>query len=466
MIAISPFLPLSVLAGLALASHAAVVGGAADGSIDLTRPDNYANQPVPDYITRDNTPQGNEVSDLGATLGRVLFYDKRLSRTDTVSCASCHQQEHAFSDPAVASLGVAGTTGRHSMRIINPRFSNERRFFWDERANNLEDQATQPIHDATEMGFSGQGGDPAFSELITKLAGIEEYQVMFTAVYGDGGVTENRMELALAQFMRSIQSFDSKYDVGRSITGNDGAPFPNFTAAENAGKQLFLAPPGGGPGPGPGGGGAGCAGCHQPPGFDIDPRSGNNGVISTFGTGMDISVTRSPTLRDMVDSNGVPHGGFMHNAQFATVAEVIEHYSAAIPDNVLLDNRLRRPALNLSPGQKANLEAFLRTLTGSNVYTDPKWSDPFDENGELSVVVLPTSGLEVTFNGVGEDREATVRLQQAVPHVEYVFQWSHDLDQWSSSPVTADFLGRVEVTIEAPVSEGRCFYRFAYLVNE
>lgn len=455
---------IGAVAGMALVAHAAVVGGNEGGTIDLTNPENYANQPVPDYITRDNTPQGNEVTDLGASLGRVLFYDKRLSRNDTVSCASCHQQEHAFSDTAVASQGVAGTTGRHSMRVINARFSNERRFFWDERAATLEDQATQPIHDATEMGFSGEGDDPPFSALTAKLAEIEEYQVMFTAVYGDGGVTENRMELALSQFMRSIQSFDSKYDAGRSQVDNDGAPFPNFTAAENAGKQLFLAPPGGGPGPGPRG--AGCATCHQPPGFDIDPNSGNNGVTGTFVNASDISVTRSPTLRDMVDQNGVPHGGFMHNAEFATVAEVIDHYNAEITDNPQLDRRLRRPGLNLSATDRSNLEAFLRTLTGSNVYTDPKWSDPFDQNGGLSVVVLPTGGLEVNFDGVGEQREATVRMDQGVPNVEYVFQASHDLDTWSSTPVTADRFGRVAVTIGAPASEGHCFYRFAYVVGD
>ena len=229
---------------------------AQEKTLDLTRPENYANQPVPAYITKDNTPAGNEITDLGATLGRVLFYDKRLSRNDTISCSSCHHQQNGFSDTATASSGVAGTTGRHSMRLINARFSDEMKFFWDERAASAEVQATQPIQDHVEMGFSGTDGDPDFSDLVTKLSAIEEYQVLFQGVFGEATINEERIGKAIAQFVRSLQSFDSKYDAGRAIR-NEGQPFPNFTASENTGKQLFLSPPNNG--------GAGCAGCHRPP---------------------------------------------------------------------------------------------------------------------------------------------------------------------------------------------------------
>ena len=110
--------------------------------LDLTRPANYANQPVPAYITKDNTPVDNGITDLGATLGRVLFHDKRLSRNNTISCASCHDQSNGFGDTATASVGVAGTTDRHAMRLVNARFSTEAKFFWDERAASAEAQAT------------------------------------------------------------------------------------------------------------------------------------------------------------------------------------------------------------------------------------------------------------------------------------------------------------------------------------
>jgi len=111
------------------------LSSAQEAVLDLTNLANYGAQVVPNYIAADNAPADNPISDIGATLGRVLFYDKRLSKNATVSCASCHQQDRAFSDPEIASSGVNGTTGRHSMRLINARFSNEEKFFWDERAD-------------------------------------------------------------------------------------------------------------------------------------------------------------------------------------------------------------------------------------------------------------------------------------------------------------------------------------------
>ncbi|WP_396161833.1 cytochrome c peroxidase, partial [Flavobacterium sp.] len=120
-------------------------------SLDLNNLANYGNQTVPPYITKDNS-QGNSITDKGATLGRVLFYDKNLSSNNTISCSSCHKQEFAFSDTNVASSGVNGTTGRHSMRLINSRFATETKFFWNERALNLETQTTMPIKDHGEMG--------------------------------------------------------------------------------------------------------------------------------------------------------------------------------------------------------------------------------------------------------------------------------------------------------------------------
>jgi cytochrome c peroxidase len=256
---------------------------AGDGIVDLTNLANYANQPIPTYIIRNNTPLNNPVTDAGATLGRVLFYDKRLSRNDTVSCSSCHQQARAFSDLGTASTGVSGTTGRHSMRLINARFGTVARFFWDRRATSLENQTTQPIQDHVEMGFSGTNGDPAFASLVSKLTAIDEYRVLFAMTFGDAAITEVRIQRALAQFVRSIQSFDSRFDAGLVAAGGDvRAPFPNFTGQENAGKQLYLNPPAPPPQPQTG---AGCAGCHRPPEFDIDPNSLNNGVTGRIGGG-------------------------------------------------------------------------------------------------------------------------------------------------------------------------------------
>lgn len=432
----------------------------AQSMLDLTRPANYANQSVPAYITRDNTPADNPVTDLGATLGRVLFYDKRLSRNATVSCASCHHQERAFGDSATASAGVAGVTGRHSMRLVNARFSDESRFFWDERADSAEDQATMPIQDHVEMGFSGTDGDPAFSDLIDRLSEIEVYQVLFEAVHGDPAVTEERIGKSLAQFVRSIQSFDSRYDEGRSSTGSDASSFPNFTQQENDGKNLFVRPPNVG--------GAGCAGCHQPPEFSIDPASGNNGVVGVIAGGTDTANTRAPSLRDLVAADGTPHGGFMHDASLATLQDVIDHYNA-IPAVVPgLDQRLARPLdqpqqLNLTSTEKNAIEAFLKTLTGSNLYTDEKWSDPFDAEGNLSYIILPTDSCEI--GRLDEDGTSqTLVSATGVPNVTYGLQTSEDLATWSTVPLKADEEGLLSALVPDETDHGSCYFRFIYPV--
>ena len=149
------------------------------GIIDLDNLYNYENQPIPSYITVDNMGQ-NVITDEAATLGRVLFYDKSMSSNYSTACASCHLQEFAFGDTAIVSVGANALTGRHSMRLVNARFSDEDRFFWDERAKNLEAQVTQPIQDHGEMGFSGTNGDPDLSDLIARLDTLDRYQNLFT----------------------------------------------------------------------------------------------------------------------------------------------------------------------------------------------------------------------------------------------------------------------------------------------
>src|SRR5690606_12856122 len=137
------------------------------------------------------------------------------------------------------------------------------------------------------------------------------YPQLFTWVYGSPQITEQRMQQALAKFIRSIQSFDSKFDAGLAMAPALAAPFSNFTMQENQGKQLFLAPPQFDANGNRIGGGAGCAGCHRPPEFDIDDNSGNNGIIGSLTGGNDLTNTRAPSLREVVDANGNAYGGFM-----------------------------------------------------------------------------------------------------------------------------------------------------------
>ena len=267
-------------------------------------------------LSWDNLTKRNPIPTFPPLRLRGSAFPKDTStRGDT---STCHHQQNGFSDTATASSGVAGTTGRHSMRLINARFSDEMKFFWDERAASAEVQATQPIQDHVEMGFSGTDGDPDFSDLVTKLSAIEEYQVLFQGVFGEATINEERIGKAIAQFVRSLQSFDSKYDAGRAIR-NEGQPFPNFTASEN---------------------------------------------------------------------------------------------------------------------------------------TD----DP------LGLVILPTDNAQMSFSEQDGTQYVTLR-SSGVPNVEYLFQTSPDLDQWSSTSFTASAAGELEIDVPLVEGEDQMFYRFAYGVT-
>ena len=354
-------------------------------NIDPTNLENYANQVKPAYIVKNNLGN-NAITDKTATLGRVLFYDKNLSINNTISCASCHKQNFAFGDTAVVSAGVeGGLTIRHSMRLINTRFANEAKFFWNERAANLNTQTTMPIVDHLEMGFSGENGRGNINSLISKLSTINYYKELFKFTFGDSVVTENRIQNALASFVSSIQSFDSKYDIGRAQVNNDNQPFPNFTATENQGKTLFLTPP---VFNGAGlriTGGLGCNACHNAPEFDIDPNTLNNGIIGIANStnGIDISNTRAATLRDITNATGAINTPMMHTGALRSLRAVINHYNTINlnPRNTNLDPRLR-PAgyaqnLNVTEAEIAAIVAFMQTLGGNNVYVNKKWSNPF-----------------------------------------------------------------------------------------
>jgi cytochrome c peroxidase len=270
------------------------------------------------------------------------------------------------------------------MRLINSRFANESKFFWNERAASLEIQTTMPIQDHAEMGFSGQNGRGNLDTLLNKLAKINYYKEIFKTIYGDTLVTQTRLQESLAQFIRSIQSFDSKYDTGRARVSTEIAAFPNFTSVENAGKALYLTPP---VFDGSGNriaGGAGCNGCHRAPEFDIDPNSNNNGIVGIIGsTSIETNDTRAPSLRDLVKSDGTPNSRMMHTGQFTSIEGVLGHYNniPLVRGNNNLDGKLRVDGvgnkLRLTPTETAQLIAFIQTLGGKNIYVDKKWSDPF-----------------------------------------------------------------------------------------
>ncbi|MEX0299355.1 MAG: cytochrome-c peroxidase [Kordiimonas sp.] len=327
-------------------------------------PGYYRNGPT---ANTDNTPDNNPITNAGATLGRVLFYDVKLSGNDTTSCASCHQQENGFSDPNQLSVGFeGGLTGRHSMSLVNARFYERGRFFWDERATTLEEQVLLPIQDAVEMGMT-------LTELESKLADTPYYPPLFADAFGDETVTSERISLALAQFVRSIVSFNTKFD--SAFTGGNNGVFESvYTEQELQGLILF------GQGGDREGRSLGCARCHGTRAHVSDDVHNN---------GLDITVTgddgagnkrfKSPSLRNIALT-----APYMHDGRFSTLEEVIEFYDGGVQGHPELDNRLTGPGgrprrLNMSNDEKAALLAFLGTLTDATLQTDIRFSDPFNQ---------------------------------------------------------------------------------------
>lgn len=322
----------------------------------------------------DNTPASNPTTNEGAALGRVLFYDKNLSANGTISCASCHKQEKGFSDDATFSLGFeGGATRRHSMSLINARWYGRGRFFWDERAETLESQVLMPFQDPVEMGMT-------LEEVVSAVQSQSFYPELFEEAFGTPEINSERIARALAQFVRSIVSVDSRYDEGRQSVNIPTADFPNFSASENNGKRLFFLPV-------PLGGG-GCVGCHSTEAF-INPDNGttNNGLdaASTDDLGVFEAINnpafmgtfKVPSLKSIALT-----APYMHDGRFNTLEEVVEHYNSGIQAHPNLGDALKdengQPIrLNLTEQEKTDLANFLKTLTDEEISRDVKFSDPF-----------------------------------------------------------------------------------------
>lgn len=332
-------------------------------------------QPLPTSINGlDNTPDNNPITNDGATLGRVLFYDKNLSANGTVSCASCHQQDKGFSDDATLSVGFdGGLTGRHSMSLINSKYYQRGRFFWDERASTLEEQVLMPFQDPTEMGMT-------LEQVVTAVETQDFYPQLFENAFGSQDISSDRISRALSQFVRSIVSYSSKYDVGRASSPTPGANFSNFTDEENLGKTIFFQTI-------PNGGGA-CFGCHTTEAFvSANPGPQNNGldlVTTDLGAG---AVFNNPIFESRFKTTSLRNidltAPYMHDGRFATLEEVVEHYNSGIQAHptlspALIDNDGNPIRLNFTESEKAALVAFLITLTDDSIGSDEKWSDPFE----------------------------------------------------------------------------------------
>jgi cytochrome c peroxidase len=347
-------------------------GGKASTSRTLRLPDipyRYADPALPAHFKGavaerfDNTPADNPVTDPGATLGRVLFYDTRLSANNTISCGSCHVQKNAFVDPERFSRAFeGGRTDRHAMSLVNLRYHPRARFFWDERGGNLEDMVLLPVENRIEMGQD-------VAKLPSILVRDARYPELFRAAFGDPEITNPRIARALAQFLRSMVSYQSRYDEGRASVSSGADDFPNFTAQENRGKALFR---------------RNCSLCHLENqdahfvmvqavnnGLDEDTRNADGGVGDITLNPRDVGHFKSPSLRNVEVA-----GPYMHDGRFETLEAVIDHYSSGGKKHPNRDVRIQ--PLNFTASEKAALIAFLQTLTDRTFLEDPKFSDPFD----------------------------------------------------------------------------------------
>ena len=351
---------------------------------------------APGVLAEDNTPAANPTTDDGATLGRVLFYDTRLSLNETVSCASCHKQAHGFSDSERLSAGFEGEpTARNSMGLSFARYYRNGRFFWDERAQTLEHQVLQPIEDTVEMGMTLGG-------VTERLGATDFYPALFARAFGSPAVTPERVSLALSQFVRSIAPAGSRYDAARQAQGGPpGRPLAGLTAQENQGLSLFF-------------GRGQCAQCHTTDLF-VGDQARNNGLDATVtDAGAGGGRFKTGSLRNVALT-----APYMHDGRFATLDAVVQHYSTGVQNSPTLDNRLRGPngqpvRLNLNVAERASLVAFLEALSDPALATEPRWSNPF-ASGATAAEPTPSA---TTFEMAGPNPvrgQTALRVRLAAP---------------------------------------------------
>jgi cytochrome c peroxidase len=309
-----------------------------------------------------------EVKNEVATLGRVLFYDTKLSINNVIACGSCHLQSKAFSDVSAGSKGFKGVeTTRNSMSIANPILTSN--LFWDSRSKSLQDMVLKPVQNHIEMGME----DIAF--LKQKLQQTSYYPELFKKAYGNNYVTEQGINTALMQFLASMVSHNSKFDDGAK------SKFLNYNTLESLGKDLFMSER------------LSCNKCHSGVNFTLgdemssnNPYGGSSGAEGTANIGLNLVYKdngkgngkfKIPTLRNVELS-----APYMHDGRFKSLEEVVEHYNNGIQAHPNLDENLKDKngeprRLNLSNLEKSALIAFLKTLTDKKYTSDPKYSNPF-----------------------------------------------------------------------------------------
>jgi len=300
-------------------------------------------------------PNDNPLTTEGVALGRKLFYDPILSNDSTQSCASCHQQEYAFSDPRQFSIGIDGISGsRNASAIVNPGWLPSS--FWDGRVITLEEQAEEPVSSPIEMHED-------WADAVAKLQNHSTYPADFKAAFSEGKITKKLVTMAIAQFERTLISDKSKFDLYL-----DGSY--NLTSLEAAGFNLFFTENGE------------CFHCHGQPLF-TDNDFHNNGLDAIVtdigyedvtGKNTDRGKFRTPTLRNIEFS-----APYMHDGRFNTLEEVIDFYSDSVKVSSTLDPLMVHGtnSFNWTGLEKQQLLAFLKTLSDTSFINNPDFKNPW-----------------------------------------------------------------------------------------
>lgn len=308
------------------------------------------------YLGAMPIPSDNPLTEEGIALGRRLFYDKRLSNDNTMSCATCHLQEHAFDDPRRFSEGTNGALGnRNAMSIQNLSWANA--MFWDGRRETLEQQAHDPVTNPIEMRNT-------WTTVESRLRSDANYPQLFYEAFGTADIDSNLVVKAIAQFERTLVSFHSPFD-DYYFNGNTNA----LTEQQIRGKDIYF-------------GKGHCNDCHS----DVlltDNQFRNNGldnVLTDIGMGKPTQNPdnngkfKVPTLRNIALT-----APYMHDGRFPDLQAVVDFYSHGIqPNSPNIDEHVA-PFGNgfaFNPAEKADLIAFLQSFTDTSFINNPNFSNP------------------------------------------------------------------------------------------
>jgi cytochrome c peroxidase len=291
-------------------------------------------------------------------LGRWLFYDKRLSADGTISCATCHRPENAFSEPTPVSTGIGGQKGgRKSPSFVNQAWTLYPHFFWDGRAASLEDQALGPVENPIEMGNT-------HTAMISTLQDIQGYAPYFAQAFGTPEITKERVAKAIADYERTRMSGNSAWDRWRH--GGDEAAVSDQV---KKGHDVFFNK-------------GGCSQCHFGQNF-TDSRFHNLGVgwseasQSFADTGRfvvsrdsaEIGAFKTPTVREVTK-----HAPYMHDGSLATLRDVVEHYNKGGSPNPWLSPMIQ--PLSLTEEEVQALVVFMEALDGEGYQDTPPAAFP------------------------------------------------------------------------------------------